>query len=130
MHEHCGLVNLGCICYMISLLQQFFMVPQFRYQLLKAVDTTPEKMVEYKDDMIDDNMLRQLQIMFGYLELSERHAYDPKPFCFAFKERDGRPTVIGEQKDSNEFLNFFFDDLEKALACTSQRDLVKDVFGG
>lgn len=28
---YCGIVNLGCICYMISILQQFFMVPQFRY---------------------------------------------------------------------------------------------------
>jgi len=25
-----GLKNLGCICYMISLFQQFFMVPSFR----------------------------------------------------------------------------------------------------
>ena len=31
VHQHVGIVNLGCICYMISMLQQFFMVPQFRY---------------------------------------------------------------------------------------------------
>ena len=58
--EYVGIVNLGCICYMISMLQQFFMVPQFRWQLLKAVDDSPEDLVEYKGDMIDDNLLRQL----------------------------------------------------------------------
>ena len=36
------------------------MVPQFRYQLLKAVDTSPEEITEYKGEMIDDNLLRQL----------------------------------------------------------------------
>lgn len=34
--NYIGITNLGCICYMISLLQQLFMVPQFRYQLFKA----------------------------------------------------------------------------------------------
>jgi hypothetical protein len=37
----CGIKNLGNICYMISMLQQFYMVPQFRYQLLKANDGKP-----------------------------------------------------------------------------------------
>ena len=48
------------ICYMISMLQQFFMVPQFRYQLFKAIDKTPEDIKEYKERQIDDNMLRQI----------------------------------------------------------------------
>ena len=130
VHAHCGLVNLGCICYMISMLQQFFLVPQFRYQLLKAEDDTPENLAEYKGDLIDDNLLRQLRRLFGYLELSERQAYDPKPFCFAFKEFDGSPTKIGEQKDSQEFLNIFFDRLETQLKPTSQRHLLRDVFAG
>lgn len=34
--------------------------------------------------------------MIGFLELSERQAYNPKNFCFAFKEFDGTPTKIGE----------------------------------
>lgn len=36
--QHVGIVNLGCICYMVSMLQQLFMVPEFRYQLLLAID--------------------------------------------------------------------------------------------
>ena len=39
-----GINNLGNICYMISMLQQFYMVPQFRYSLLKAVDDKPVDM--------------------------------------------------------------------------------------
>jgi len=46
-------------------------------------------MVEYKERMIDDNMLRQLQLLFGHLELSERAMVDPTEFCFSFKQFDG-----------------------------------------
>jgi len=106
------------------------MVPQFRYQLLKAVDTTPEDKVEYQGEAIDDNLLRQLQLLFGYLELSERHAASAKALCFAFKDYDGTPTKTGEQKDSQEFLNIFFERIESLLKPTSQCDLLKDVFAG
>ena len=53
-----GIKNLGNVCYMISMLQRFYMIPAFRYSLLKVLEETPPKMVEYKDRMIDDNMLR------------------------------------------------------------------------
>lgn len=48
---------------MISMLQQFFMVPQFRYQLLKAesggeLPEDKKNYVEYKEEMIDDDLLR------------------------------------------------------------------------
>lgn len=45
---------------MISMLQQFYMVPQFRYQLFKAIDNTPENIGEFKDEKFDDNLLKQL----------------------------------------------------------------------
>jgi len=57
---YAGITNLGCICYMISMVQQFFMVPQFRYQLFQATDTTPEEKREYQGETYDDNLLRQL----------------------------------------------------------------------
>ena len=50
--------------------------------------------------MIDDNLLRQLQKMFGFLELSDKQAYQPAEFVFSFKDFLGEPTKIGEQKDS------------------------------
>lgn len=50
--------------------------------------------------------------------------------CFAYKDWDGTPTKIGEQKDSQEFLNFFIDRLEEKLKPTSQKDLLKDIFRG
>jgi hypothetical protein len=63
---------------------------------LRAVDKTPEEIVEYNGEMIDDNLLKQLQVLFGYLELSERHAASARPLCFTFKDYDGTPTKIGE----------------------------------
>ena len=104
---------------MISMLQQFFMIPAFRYSLLKVLDETVPKMEEYKDRMIDDNMLRQLQILYGYLELTERAFVDPTEFCFSFKQWDGKPTNTGEQRDAQEFLNEFFDKLENHLKDSS-----------
>jgi hypothetical protein len=46
--------------------------------------------------MIDDNLLRQLQILFGYLEMTERAFVDPTEFCFSFKQQNGQPTNTGE----------------------------------
>ena len=67
------------------------MIPAFRYSLLKVVDETPENMVEHRDRNFDDNMFRQLQILFGFLELTERTAYDPTAFVYSFKTF-GEPT--------------------------------------
>lgn len=33
-----GIKNLGCICYMNSLLQQLYMIPSFREALLNCID--------------------------------------------------------------------------------------------
>lgn len=128
--KYVGIQNLGCICYMNSMMQQFFMVPSFRYNLLCVDDGMPENNVEYKQETVDDNMLHQLQRLFAHLELSERRDYNPKGFTFAFKEFDGTPTKLGEQKDSQEFLSLFFDRLECALKPTPRKYLIDSVFGG
>lgn len=73
--KYVGLYNFGCICYMNSMLQQFFMVPSFRYNLLSVDDGTPEDIQTYKNHQIDDNMLHQLQRLMAHLELSERQDY-------------------------------------------------------
>jgi len=80
-----GLKNLGCICYMNAMLQQFFMVPTLRYLFLQAKDNIPE--VVNSDDVVD-NVLYQVQEMFSYLSLSKREHYNMKGFCYAFKGFD------------------------------------------
>jgi len=55
--KYVGLRNLGCICYMNSMNQQFFNIPAFRYSLLSVDDGLPEDPKEYKGKFIDDNML-------------------------------------------------------------------------
>src|SRR3569833_4352311 len=97
------------------------MVPAFRYQLLRAIDKSPQDIVDYKGLSIDDSLLRQLQKLFGYLELSDRQAYDPTEFCFAFKDIEGNPTNTALLLVVFVFLCFFFDRVEELLKPTTQK---------
>ena len=54
--DYVGLRNLGCICYMNSMMQQFYMIPALRYNLLCVDDGKPEELEQYKGKVIDDNM--------------------------------------------------------------------------
>jgi ubiquitin carboxyl-terminal hydrolase 34 len=130
VQKYVGLKNLGCICYMNSMMQQFFMIPAFRYNMLCVDDGLPEDNKEYKHETIDDNMLHQMQRLFAHLELSERMDYNPIGFTFSFKEFDGAPTNTSEQKDAQEFLNIWADRVENALKPTSRKYLLQSVFGG
>jgi ubiquitin carboxyl-terminal hydrolase 34 len=56
-----GLKNLGCICYMNAMLQQFYMTPQFRHAILMADDKIePNIVTSEKWGAVDDNSLHQL----------------------------------------------------------------------
>ena len=87
---YCGLKNLGCICYMISLFQQLFMVPSFREDLLAVDDPN------YENQEPDENMFYQLQAIFSGLLKSEKQYVNPKGFCHAFKDWEGQPTNVME----------------------------------
>ena len=139
--RYVGIVNLGCICYMNAMLQQFYMIPEFRTGIMAVDDGKPPTNLAYLQGDpsvdptetgvdVDDNVLHQLQRLFGFLELSDRQAYNPAPFCFAFKDAAGRPVNVSVQEDSQEFLNKMFDKLEQALKETPYKDLTQAVFGG
>ena len=42
--KYSGLVNLGCICYMNSFLQQLFMIPSFMKDVIKTNDSSAKKL--------------------------------------------------------------------------------------
>lgn len=135
MHGYAGIINLGSICYMNSMLQQFYMIPQFRYSILDAEDFILPALTKYTDKNkneieVDDNILHQLQRLFGYLEITDRHAYNPVSFCYSFKDSAGNPVNTSIQQDSQEFLNMILDKLETSLSKTCYKHLIEGTFGG
>ena len=124
---HVGLKNLGCICYMNSIIQQMYMVPTFRYAIMSADDGEEEKSNSNVDD---DNLLHQLQNMYTYLTYSNKMDYNPREFCYSYKDFDGKPMNVRAQQDSQEFYNNFCDKVENCLKKTKYKYIVSDVFAG
>ena len=65
---YAGMKNLGNICYMNSMIQQLYMNRNFRYLLLRIDDKkAPVWALDSKERLVDDNILHQIQRIFGYL---------------------------------------------------------------
>jgi hypothetical protein len=65
---YAGMKNLGNICYMNSMIQQLYMNRNFRYLLLRIDDKkAPVWALDSKERPVDDNILHQIQRIFGYL---------------------------------------------------------------
>eukprot|EP01022_Parablepharisma_sp_SALTPOND_P026524 TRINITY_DN64327_c6_g1_i1.p1 TRINITY_DN64327_c6_g1~~TRINITY_DN64327_c6_g1_i1.p1 ORF type:complete len:2209 (+),score=297.78 TRINITY_DN64327_c6_g1_i1:12673-19299(+) len=118
-----GLKNLGCTCYMNSLLQQLYMIPTFRSDILAVED--PKKEINP-----EENLLYQTQCLFAALNESVKQYYNPKIFCHAFKDWDGKPINVLEQMDVDEFFNLLMDKIEFAIKGTVQAATIKNHFGG
>lgn len=61
---------------------------------------------------------------------SRKGYFTPKSLSLAFKEVDGTPTNLNEQKDVFEFYSIFMDKIEDQLKKTTHENLVKQHFGG
>lgn len=109
LNGYVGLKNLGCTCYMNSLIQQLFMIPYFREEILNI-----EEKSLFQNDL-NDNLLYQFQLILAGLKLSHKQYVDPRKLCFSLKDHDGNPINVLEQMDAHEFFNEFFDRLETIL---------------
>lgn len=125
-----GLKNLGCVCYMIAMLQQFYCTPAFRNGILMADDKKPPVLTEVRSRLVDDNLFHQLQKMFAYLDCSERRDFNPTEFCLSYKDHSGQPVNVMVQQDADEFLKVIFDKLEDALKRGPFIGILNSVFGG
>ena len=107
-----GIRNLGSTCYMNAILQQFFVIKEFR-ELIFSLKCDPMlEPTEVKDRKIIDDFLYQLQKLYAHLHLSQKKYYDPVEFCLTMKNpQTGEPINTAIQEDAHEFLNTLFQKL-------------------
>lgn len=115
-----GLKNVGCLCYMNALLQQFFMIPKFRKDVLQ---------IRFPSIDPSTDFITQLQSLFAYLQESEAQDYDTTIFLKAMRDIEGNCINPMLQQDAGEFLTNFFQHCENALGGTQVNSLIKNYFG-
>lgn len=155
-----GLQNQGATCYMNSLMQQLFCIPEFRQGILLARESdeviaadavaaeraalkaaekgakeggsevVPVATVPSTGPLLKGSVLYQIQRMFAFLQESEKRYFDTKEFCLAYKDPDGKPINTSQQMDANEYFQRLFDLLEKRLKGSNQESILQRVFGG
>ena len=111
-----GLKNLGCTCYMNSLLQVFFNFLPFRESLLKCPCKEEKK-----------NSLYQIKKVFYSLKYLQVNYYTPSDFPNNF---DDEVLNVHLQMDADEFFGNILDKIEKRLKSTKNENLVKYFFQG
>ena len=108
-----GLRNLGFTCYLNSLLQQLYMIPQLRNQIIS---------LDYEDRDPNTNALIQLQQVFASLDDKEYSSYGPKGFC------NSMAVEFGRQQDVYDFMTILFERLQEEMKNTRLKNLIKEFF--
>ena len=111
-----GLKNLGCTCYMNSLMQTFFNIITLRESLLRCKCKEKSK-----------NVLYEIQKLFSSLKFCNESYYTPRSFV---ENYDNEKLNIHQQMDIDEFFSNLIDKLENRLKNTENENLIKYFFQG
>lgn len=122
--SYVGLVNLGCTCYMNSLMQQLYMCPQFRNFICTAQDLKKSVM------KLEDNVLYHSKYLFANLMKNKSLDFNPVVFFNSIKDYSGEPMPTNEQRDVDEFLNIYMDKIEQNIKGGEDEKHLSTIFGG
>lgn len=118
-----GLVNLTATCYMNSLIQQFYMMPALRRDLLRS------PVVLGPNEPLKENMVYQFHQLLGALQETVKGAHNPKEFMASYRDIEGNPADPNMQQDVSEFFNIVCGTLENSLKGTSDERILQKNFG-
>lgn len=115
-----GLKNCGSTCYMNSVLQQLYMIPEFKQSIINI------QIPFYENKQTD--LLYQFQRLFVLLQNSPLQFISPLDFIKSCKI-DGEDIRLGVQGDAVEFMQQIFQNIENRLSATKYEHLLTELFG-
>ena len=118
-----GLENLGCTCYMNSVIQQLFMIVPFR----NSIQTVKN---QREEDNKSEDTLYHTKLLFASLLNTGSSYHNPEHFFKTIKDIDGSNLNPLEQRDADEFLARFFDVLEPQIKGTPEEKRLGNIFAG
>lgn len=122
-----GLYNGGATCYMNSILQQLYMLPQISEYILSVHDD--EENSSGKNRSNDSTLFYQIQQVFGHLMESKMQHYSPQSLWKVFRLW-GQEINVCEQQDAFDFFTSLTDQLDEYLKGIQRDEIFHKQFGG